>query len=175
MGDEGGEQDCVLVSKEGHRLRLDQGVAACFGDLIRSTLEEFPGGTIPLLNVSTREMEGPLLSFARRAAAFDAFHALAALDASGQGVTDADEADEARSMAAAAIVGETEGGDRLRQLLLAAHYLDNRHLYDAATRRVAEAIAGKTPQEIRTMFGLPCNLSREEEEFIRSENAWAFR
>ncbi|KAF0906827.1 hypothetical protein E2562_013225 [Oryza meyeriana var. granulata] len=39
---------------------------------------------------------------------------------------------------------------------------------------VADTIKGKTPEEIREAYNIVNDLSRDEEEEIRRENAWAF-
>eukprot|EP00297_Palpitomonas_bilix_P025002 CAMPEP_0113908230 /NCGR_PEP_ID=MMETSP0780_2-20120614/26023_1 /TAXON_ID=652834 /ORGANISM="Palpitomonas bilix" /LENGTH=154 /DNA_ID=CAMNT_0000903589 /DNA_START=1 /DNA_END=465 /DNA_ORIENTATION=+ /assembly_acc=CAM_ASM_000599 len=62
----------------------------------------------------------------------------------------------------------------LFQLILAANYLDIKSLLDLTCRTVAEIIKTcKSPQEIRTRFNIKNDFTKEEEEEVRRENAWA--
>lgn len=62
----------------------------------------------------------------------------------------------------------------LFDIILAANYLDIAALLDLTCGAVANLIKGKTPEEIRATFNLPNDLTPEEEEQIRKDNAWAF-
>lgn len=60
----------------------------------------------------------------------------------------------------------------LFELLLAANYLDVRRLCNLACKTVASMIAGKSTEEMRSMFGVVNDFTPEEEEAIRRENDW---
>jgi S-phase kinase-associated protein 1 len=62
----------------------------------------------------------------------------------------------------------------LLDLVVAANYLNMGELLDRACEVVADIIKGKSPAEIRAMFGLENAYSPEEEDQIRRHNAWAF-
>ena len=68
--------------------------------------------------------------------------------------------------------GTTKDHTGLFKLILAASYLDIGLLMDMSCKTVANMIKGKTPEEIRELFGIKNDFSPEEEEAIRRENAW---
>lgn len=57
--------------------------------------------------------------------------------------------------------------------VLAANYLNVAALMDAACQKVADMIKGRSPAQIRELFGLEA-MAPEEEERARRENEWAF-
>jgi S-phase kinase-associated protein 1 len=57
---------------------------------------------------------------------------------------------------------------------MAANYLDIKGLQGLTCRAVVDMIQGKSPEEIRKTFNIKNDLTKEEEEAIRSENSWAF-
>ena len=60
----------------------------------------------------------------------------------------------------------------LIEIIMAANYLDIKDLLDLACAKVAESIKGRTPEQIREMFGIENDFTPEEEEKIREENKW---
>nr|GEY49458.1 SKP1-like protein 1B [Tanacetum cinerariifolium] len=62
----------------------------------------------------------------------------------------------------------------LFDLIMAANYLNIKSLLDLTCQTVADMIKGKTPEEIRKAFNIKNDFTREEEEEVRRENAWAF-
>ncbi|KAF2432953.1 E3 ubiquitin ligase complex SCF subunit sconC, variant [Tothia fuscella] len=68
-----------------------------------------------------------------------------------------------------------DGMDRetLFDVIMAANYLDIKALLDIGCKTVANMIKGKSPGEIRTMFGIENDFSAEDIEQIRKENEWA--
>jgi S-phase kinase-associated protein 1 len=57
-------------------------------------------------------------------------------------------------------------------LVVAANYLEVKPMLILVCLAVANLIRGKSPQEIRDAFGIKNDLTPEEEERIRKENAW---
>ncbi|KAG5624386.1 hypothetical protein H5410_009604 [Solanum commersonii] len=62
----------------------------------------------------------------------------------------------------------------LHALILAANFLNDKEILDMMCQEVADKIKGKTPEEIRKEFDIKNDFTREEDEEIRKENAWAF-
>ncbi|KAH7565448.1 hypothetical protein JRO89_XS09G0208200 [Xanthoceras sorbifolium] len=63
--------------------------------------------------------------------------------------------------------------DDLHRLLIAANYLNIKALLNCGCQKVADMIKGKSVEEINETFNVKNDLSPEEEEAIRRENAWA--
>ncbi|GLT31965.1 hypothetical protein SLA2020_066620 [Shorea laevis] len=64
--------------------------------------------------------------------------------------------------------------DDLKELILAANYLNIKHLLDVLNQEIANRIKNKSPEFVRRLFGIENDFTPEEEAKIRSENAWAF-
>eukprot|EP00389_Voromonas_pontica_P008768 GDKH01013336.1.p1 GENE.GDKH01013336.1~~GDKH01013336.1.p1 ORF type:complete len:165 (+),score=37.55 GDKH01013336.1:142-636(+) len=62
--------------------------------------------------------------------------------------------------------------ETLFELILAANYLDIKHLLDLTCAKVASMIKGKTPEEIRKQFNIVNDFTPEEEAQVREENKW---
>lgn len=60
----------------------------------------------------------------------------------------------------------------LFELILAANYLDIRGLLDVSCKTVANMIKGKSPEEIREIFNIENDFTKEELEQVRKENEW---
>jgi len=58
------------------------------------------------------------------------------------------------------------------ELILAANYLDIKSLLDLSCAKISGIIFGKTPDQIREIFGIEQPFTPEEEKFIRDENKW---
>lgn len=63
--------------------------------------------------------------------------------------------------------------ETLVNVVLAAKYLDIDPLLDLGCVKIAALIRGKTPKEVRAMFGIG-DITKEEEDQIRRENPWIF-
>nr|GFB30790.1 SKP1-like protein 1B [Tanacetum cinerariifolium] len=64
--------------------------------------------------------------------------------------------------------------DIIQDIHLAANFLNIKKLIDLMCQSIADRIKGKTPEEIREILNIKNDLSPEEEEEARKENAWAF-
>ncbi|KAK9763997.1 hypothetical protein K7432_008880 [Basidiobolus ranarum] len=63
--------------------------------------------------------------------------------------------------------------EMLKQLILASNYLDIKQLSDVSTKTAASLLKGKTPEEIRQLFGIENDFTPAEEEQLRRDNEWA--
>ncbi|XP_057452809.1 SKP1-like protein 11 [Lotus japonicus] len=65
--------------------------------------------------------------------------------------------------------------DELWGLCLAANYLNMKELLDFVTQTIANGIQNKNVEFMRKLFGIiDIGYTKEEEEALRQENAWAF-
>lgn len=64
--------------------------------------------------------------------------------------------------------------DETFALVIAANYLNYDQLLQDVCKKIAYSIKGKTTEEMRIALNIENDLTPEEEEQIRSENAWAF-
>jgi hypothetical protein len=64
--------------------------------------------------------------------------------------------------------------DALYDLINAADYLRIDGLLDAACKKLAGMMKGKTPEEIRNTFNIPDDYTEEEKKKVRRDYAWAF-
>ncbi|XP_010475885.1 PREDICTED: SKP1-like protein 18 [Camelina sativa] len=60
------------------------------------------------------------------------------------------------------------------RLILAANYLNYEGLLGFASQAVADHIKDLSPEEVREIFHIENDFTKEEEEAIRKENAWTF-
>ncbi|PVU86765.1 hypothetical protein BB559_003186 [Furculomyces boomerangus] len=62
----------------------------------------------------------------------------------------------------------------LLELIMAANYLDIQPLIDLTCYSVACLFKGKSPEELRETFGVDSDLTEEDENYLKSRNAWCF-
>jgi S-phase kinase-associated protein 1 len=67
-----------------------------------------------------------------------------------------------------------EEQEALFNLIDATNFLCIIGLLDAACKKVADMMKGKTPKQIRTIFNIPDDYTKEEKKELRREYAWAF-
>jgi len=62
--------------------------------------------------------------------------------------------------------------ENLFDIIMAANYLEIKPLMHLACRSIAQRIRGKSPEQIRELFGIENDFTPEEEEAVRKENEW---
>ena len=60
----------------------------------------------------------------------------------------------------------------LFEMITAANFLDVKHMLDITCKSVAEMIKGKTPDDIKKIFGVEGDFSDEEREQVLADNPW---
>lgn len=175
-GDGGGEKMVTLVSSDGARFEVPES-AASLSQTVRRMMGEATGGDGPDGGgISLPGVDGRTLC---KVLEYCIKHA----PVPGQ-----EESSSAEAAAAAKDPGyaedlELEWYDRefmrvdratLYALVAAADYLKVQGLLDLTCKSVADMMRGKTPEQIREVFGIESDFTPEEEEQVRRENAWAF-
>ncbi|KAK2647883.1 hypothetical protein Ddye_015372 [Dipteronia dyeriana] len=69
---------------------------------------------------------------------------------------------------------ENKSNDQLKELIMAANYLNTKELQDFLTEAAANRIKNKSVEYVRTFFGVENDFTPKEEAKIRAENKWAF-
>ncbi|OMO89452.1 SKP1 component [Corchorus olitorius] len=64
--------------------------------------------------------------------------------------------------------------ESLKEMILAANYLNIKDLLDMLNQAVADRIKNKSVEYVRRLFGIESDYSAEEEAQLRTDNAWAF-
>ncbi|CAJ0921041.1 unnamed protein product, partial [Mesorhabditis belari] len=62
--------------------------------------------------------------------------------------------------------------EALHDVYLAANYMDIKCLLDKCAQTIADMIKGKSPEEIREIWGVENDFTAEEEEAIKNEDPW---
>jgi S-phase kinase-associated protein 1 len=119
---------------------------------------------VPLLNVSSTAL-AKVIQYCRRALE------LRAKSGDDEGVNE--KAREEREGLEAELVRE-ESDEGIKELILAANYLNIKDMLSFLCRAVGDRIKNKSVECVRRFFVLENDYSLEEEERTRNEVAWAF-
>uniref|UniRef100_A0A0D9X1S4 SKP1 component dimerisation domain-containing protein n=1 Tax=Leersia perrieri TaxID=77586 RepID=A0A0D9X1S4_9ORYZ len=96
-------------------------------------------------------------------------------DEHGNNFSDTDEEKERRKVFDEAFIRELDNDKAsLFAVIHAANFLNIQGLLDITCQCVADTIKGKTPEEIRVAFDIENDLTPDDLEEIRQEDAWAF-
>lgn len=60
----------------------------------------------------------------------------------------------------------------LFEMILIANYLDYEYMLDICCKGIAEMIKGKTPEEIKEIFGVEGDFTDEEKQQVLKDNPW---
>ena len=143
----------TLRSDDGATFSVEESAAAKFSVIKNMMDDGCAEGEIPVPNVSGKTLAA-MMEWSKK-------HNAPAATAEELKAWDADFVDNMED-------------ELLFDLLLAANFLGGAELLDLLATRVADMMKGKTPEEIRAMFGIENDFEPGEEEAIRKDNAWAF-
>ncbi|KAH6804038.1 hypothetical protein C2S51_032285 [Perilla frutescens var. frutescens] len=73
------------------------------------------------------------------------------------------------------VVSDDEDFDDLLDCILAANYLNIGDLLRVLLKKISDLIANKSTEEMRELFGIENDFTKEEEEEARNNFAWAFQ
>ncbi|KAL6873485.1 hypothetical protein ACP4OV_013567 [Aristida adscensionis] len=164
----------TLISSDNERFDVAEAAARLSQTVANMADDGCTAGGIPLPNVPARVL-AKVLEYCNK-------HAAAAAAASGEAAAGSSSA-SAPAPETKKDDGDLKGFDKafidvrqdmLYDLLLASNYLEVKGLLELCCQKVADMIKGRTPEEIREMFGMENDFSPEEYEEIRKENPWAF-
>jgi S-phase kinase-associated protein 1 len=166
----------TVVSSEGKPFKMSE-EAARFSSVLADMIDNgCAGGNIPLSDITSRALATVIKYCDKHAAAA----AAAAKADSDPGAAEG----SSSSVNSAASDKALREWDRklvdkltmaaLFDLLLAANFLDIKGLLGVASDKVADMIKSKTPEQVRTIFGITNDFTPEEEEALRNEHPWAY-
>ncbi|KAB1199094.1 SKP1-like protein 1A [Morella rubra] len=167
MADDGARK-ITMRTAEGQVFEVDEAVAMEF-QTVKSFFEDDSvsyDSVIPLPNVSTRALSR-VVFYCKRSLDFGAKSA-AAIDED-----DKKKAKEEREAFEVEFVRD-EDDEEIKELVLAANYLNIKDMLDSLNQSVANRIQNKSVEYVRRFFGIENDFTPEEEAQIRQENAWAF-
>ena len=122
---------------------------------------------IPLLNVTSSPL-AKVIQYCRRSVEFRAKLAGAFDDEAAQR-----KVEKERKEFEAEFVSE-ESNESVKELILAANYLNIKDMLSSLNQVVADRIKNKSVEYVRKFFGIKNDFPPEEEARLRQENAWAF-
>jgi S-phase kinase-associated protein 1 len=185
----GGERTVTLVSSDDARFEV-RVAAASLSQTVRRMIDEAGDGGggggdgIPIPKVDARTLSAVLEYCNKHAPAPAADPTPESSSAKAASAADpAPESSSAKAAAAAGDAADLEWFDKemmhvdlatLFSLIRAADYLKVDGLLDLTCQTAADMIKDKTTAEIRHMFGIENDFTPEEEEQMRSENAWVY-
>ncbi|ESQ34779.1 hypothetical protein EUTSA_v10008964mg [Eutrema salsugineum] len=156
----------VLRSSDGESFEVDEAVAVESQTIKHMIEDDCAGNGIPLPNVNSAILS-KVIEYCKK-------HVDAAAAASS-GEKDicapTDEDNELKTWDAAFVNVDQA---TLFDLILAANYLNITGLLDLTCKTVADMMRGKTPEQMREIFNIKNDYTKEEEEEVRRENQWAF-
>ncbi|XWS10606.1 hypothetical protein CRYUN_Cryun38cG0010800 [Craigia yunnanensis] len=151
----------VLRADDNHEFEVDEAIAMEFGT-VRTFFEDNPDATeepIPLLNVSSKCLS-TIIEYCKSHLAFRARDSSSSVE------------DEAKAYDVELV--KALDNESLKEMILAANYLNMKDLLDMLNQAVADRIKNKSVEYVRRFFGIENDYSPEEEAEVRAQNEWAF-
>ncbi|XVF63157.1 hypothetical protein PTKIN_Ptkin09bG0066200 [Pterospermum kingtungense] len=145
----------ILRTADKEEFEVDEAIAMEFGT-VKSFFEENPDASeepVPLPNVSSQCLLTIIEYFKSRGGSSSA-------------------EDEAKAYNEEFV--KARDNESIKELILAANYLNIKDMLDMLTQAVADRIKNKSVEYVRRFFGVENDYSPEEEAELRSRNEWAF-
>nr|CAB3466880.1 unnamed protein product [Digitaria exilis] len=168
-----------LVSSEGIPFKMSEEAARLWVLLADMIDDGCAGGTIPLRNVDARALATVIKYCDKHAAAAKPNSSSHHDAAGGAGSSSSSSLNATESEKKTLAEWDRKLVDDLTQdalydLIQAANFLDVKGLLEATCQKVADMIKGKTPAQIRSIFHIANEFTKEEEAEMREESPWAF-
>jgi S-phase kinase-associated protein 1 len=128
---------------------------------------------VPLMNVSSSAL-AKVIQYCRGAVQFRAKLAEAIDEEGRQEVEKERKAFEAEFVNEEFGSGSVASNEWLKELTLAANYLNIKDMLSFLFLTIADRIKNKSVEYVRAFFGVENDYTPEEEQVIRDEHAWAF-
>ncbi|XVF22431.1 hypothetical protein REPUB_Repub12eG0171600 [Reevesia pubescens] len=145
----------TLRTADNHEFEVDEAIAMEFGT-VKTFFDENPDASeepIPLPNVSSKCLSS-IIEYCKSHLAF-------------RGEEEAKRYDEE--------LVKGQDNESLKEMILAANYLNIKDLLDMLNQAVADRIKNKSVEYVRRFFGIENDYTAEEEAAVRAQNEWAFQ
>ncbi|KAF8679235.1 hypothetical protein HU200_046009 [Digitaria exilis] len=155
----------TLVSSEGKAFKVSED-AARLSTVLEGMIDNgCAGGDIPVPNATARAL-ATVIKYCEKHADDDPDH--------GGGSSSTAASDKETLAEWDRKLVDNLSTNALFDLLLATNFLDIKGLLGVASQKVADMIQSKTPEQVRTIFGIANDFTPEEEAKIRGESPWAY-
>ncbi|XVF78016.1 hypothetical protein PTKIN_Ptkin14bG0094200 [Pterospermum kingtungense] len=148
----------TLRTADGQEFQVDEAVAMEFGT-VRTFFDDNPDASeepIPLLNVSSKCLS-TLIGYCKT-------H----LSHRGGDISN----DESKAHDEEFL--KSLDNEAIKEMILAANYLNMKDMLDMLNQAVADRIKNKSVEYVRRFFGVENDYTPEEEAAVRAQNEWAF-
>ncbi|XP_016491574.1 SKP1-like protein 11 [Nicotiana tabacum] len=149
----------ILKSSDGDEFQLEESIAIGSVTIKNMVEDDCASNTIPLPNVDTEALV-KIIEYLKKHAE----------------ISGSDEEEEIKKTKIKDFDKEfvSVKMQKLFNIILAANFLDIKALLDLCAQAIADKIKNKSHVAVRKIFNVECDYTKEEEEAVRKENAWAF-
>ncbi|XVE53427.1 hypothetical protein DITRI_Ditri03aG0002300 [Diplodiscus trichospermus] len=151
----------TLRTADNHEFEVDEAIAMEFGT-VKTFFDENPDASrepIPLPNISSQYLS-IIIEYCKSHLAFR-------VRESSSSVEDGAKAYDEELI-------KSLDNESLKELILAANYLNIKDMLDMLNQGVADRIKNKSVEYVRRFFGIENDYTPEEEAAVRAQNEWAF-
>ncbi|XP_022749438.1 SKP1-like protein 14 [Durio zibethinus] len=152
----------TLRTADNHEFEVDEAIAMELG-AIKTFFEDNPDASeepMPLPNVTSKCLS-TIIEYCKSHLAFRARGGSSSVE------------DEAKAYDEEFI--KAQDNESLKEMILAANYLNIKDMLDMLNQAVADRIKNKSVEYVRKFFGIENDYTPEEEAAVRAQNEWAFQ